>query len=64
MLLKDDSAPSNGRLYKNKLADGTNWLAIEVRDEWNGMYTNRLGMLNIRMLPNGDMTASLVEEDR
>jgi hypothetical protein len=62
MALRDhDDGPSKGRIFHNRLGDGTEWDNIEIRSEWNGVWTKRLGMLSIRE-KDGVMTATIVEE--
>jgi hypothetical protein len=56
-----DDGPSKGRIFHSRLADGTEIDSIEVRSEWNGVWTRRLGTLSIKE-KDGVWTALLYEE--
>jgi hypothetical protein len=62
MSLRDhDDGPSKSIIHHARLADGTELDSIEVRSEWNGVWTRRLGTLSIKE-KDGVLSALLIEE--
>lgn len=61
--MHDDGQPSPSTRYTSHLNDGRPWESLEVRSEFNGVWTQRLGALSIKGTLDGELTCSLVEDD-